>query len=128
MIDDDRISRWLIARQLRQEGLEVTEAAGGVEGIRMLCEERVDLVLTDLRMPGCSGWDVARAARQLRPNLPVVLVTGNPEMVEAVLDAAPYLCELVSAVIPKPVCPETLLRVVRTLTGALEVEKGPRGA
>ncbi len=127
VIDDLPLVRGPIAWLLRREGFDVTEAAGGLEGIRLLCEERVDLVLTDLRMPDCSGWDVARAARQLLTNLPVVLVTGNPEVVEAALEATPALRALVRAVIPKPVHPGTLLRVVGALTESLEVEKRNRG-
>lgn len=118
VIDDLPLVREPVAWLLRREGFEVTEAAGGLEGIQRLSEAPVDLVLTDLQMPDGSGWDVAKAARQFCPNLPVVLVTGSPEVVAAALDAAPSLCELVSAVIPKPVCPETLLRVVRALTSA----------
>ena len=118
VIDDLPLVREPVARLLRREGFEVTEAAGGAEGIRLLCETHVDLVLTDLRMPDCSGWDVARAARQFCPNLPVVLLTGSPEVVEAALEATPTLRALVRAVIPKPVHPGTLLRVVGALTSA----------
>lgn len=124
VIDDFPLVRGFVARLLRREGFEVTEAAGGVEGIRLLCEDRVDLVLTDLQMPDCSGWEVARAARRFCPNLPVVLVTGSPEVAQA----ATALRGLVRAVVPKPVYPESLLQVVRSLTEPLEVEKRTRGA
>jgi CheY-like chemotaxis protein len=128
VIDDLPLVREFVAQQLRQEGFQVAEAAGGLEGIRRLCEDPADLVLADLQMPACSERDVARAARQLYPNLPVVLVTGNPEMAGAALEATPALRALVRAVIiiPKPVHAETLLQVVRTLTEPLEVEKRPR--
>jgi CheY-like chemotaxis protein len=124
VIDDLLLVREPVAWLLRREGFEVAEAAGGAEGIRLLCETHVDLVLTDLRMPGCSRWDVARAARQFCPNLPVVLLTGSPEVAEA----APALRGLVRAVIPKPVSPESLLRVVRAVAGSLDVEKRSREA
>jgi len=118
VIDDLPLVRAPVAWLLRREGFEVTEAAGGLEGIQRLCEAPVDLVLTDLRMPDRSGWDVARDVREFRPNLPVVLVTGNSEMAEAALEATPALRALVRAVIPKPANPEMLLRVVRAFTSA----------
>lgn len=119
VIDDFPLVRGLVALLLRREGFQVAEAAGGAEGIRLLCATPVDLVLTDLRMPDRSGWDVARAARQFWPGLPVVLVTADPDLAEAV----PALRALVNGVIPKPVYPETLLRVVRARTGFPEAER-----
>lgn len=119
VVDDLRLVRMTIAALLRREGFLVTEAASGTEGIRLLCEASFDLVFTDLRMPDHSGWDVARTARQLCPGLPVVLVTGSPELA----DAAPTLRELVDAVLPKPICPDTLLQVARDLTGLPEARR-----
>ena len=118
VIDDFPLVRKAIALLLKREGFQVMEAAGGAEGIRLLRGTPLALILTDLRMPDGSGWDVARAARQICPGLPVVLVTGDPDLAEAV----PALRALVSAVIPKPVHPETLLQVVGNLAGLPEAE------
>jgi CheY-like chemotaxis protein len=111
VIDDLRLARFYMRHLLTGAGFQVLEATGGTDGIRQLRETPVDLVLTDLRMPGCSGWEVARAVRRLRPGVPVVLVTGSPEAETA----APELRALVNAVIPKPVHPEILLPVVCAL-------------
>jgi CheY-like chemotaxis protein len=111
VIDDLRLVRFYLRHLLTGAGFQVLEAAGGTDGIRQLRETPVDLVLTDLRMPGCSGWEVARASRRLRPDVPVVLVTGSPEAETA----APELRALVSAILPKPVQAETLLPVVCAL-------------
>lgn len=51
-------------------------AAEGKEGIQLLKTDRFDLLLTDLGMPGMSGWDVARTVKSRLPSLPIVLVTG----------------------------------------------------
>lgn len=47
----------------------------------------MDVVLTDLMMPGLSGWEVAQAARMLRPGLPIVLMTGRPDALNSQLHA-----------------------------------------
>ena len=111
VIDDEPLVRRLLSHLLTRAGFQVTEAVGGADGIRQLREAPVDLVLTDLRMPDCSGWDVARAAGQFSPGLPVVLVTGSSEAERA----APELRALVRAIIPKPVYAETLLPMVSAL-------------
>jgi CheY-like chemotaxis protein len=111
VIDDEPLLRRLLSHLLTRAGFQVTEAVGGADGIRQLREAPVDLVLTDLRMPDCSGWEVARAARQFSPSLPVVLVTGSSEAERA----APELRAMVRAIIPKPVYAETLLPMVSAL-------------
>ena len=51
-------------------------AEHGTAGLERFQAEPFDLVLTDLAMPGMSGWQVAQAVKALRPQVPVVLVTG----------------------------------------------------
>jgi DNA-binding response OmpR family regulator len=51
-------------------------AASGKEGLDLFRDERHDLVLTDLGMPEMSGWQVARAVKELSPETPIILVTG----------------------------------------------------
>lgn len=118
VIDDAPFHRETLAYMLRTQGFLVTEAAGGQEGLRRLRETPVDLVLTDLQMPDLSGWEVARWVRYLRPGLPIVLITGSPEVTDAPSD----LRALVSAILSKPFTIERLLEIVRGLIVS------PRGA
>jgi CheY-like chemotaxis protein len=71
----------------------------------------VDVVLTDLGMPDVTGWDVARAAKARRPDLPVVLLTGWGD--HAGTDAPPDAP--VDRVLAKPVARSTLLTVLSEL-------------
>jgi CheY-like chemotaxis protein len=57
-------------------GHEVTTAERGEEGIAKFKIQRFDLVVTDLSMPDLSGWEVAREVKKLRPDMPVILITG----------------------------------------------------
>jgi nitrogen-specific signal transduction histidine kinase len=76
VIDDEPHVREILAEILRVQKHEVVEAGLGVEGLIRFRERSFDLVMTDLAMPGMSGWQVAQAIKAERPEVPVVLVTG----------------------------------------------------
>jgi len=100
LIDDDQEVCHVIAEMLEEDGHQVIEAASGAEGLARLAETPgVDLVLTDLGMPGMTGWDVARAIKTMHPSLLVGLVTGwgaEPQ-------ARPEERAAVDFILPKPV-------------------------
>jgi CheY-like chemotaxis protein len=78
IIDDEAMIRQLIHRVLEPEICRVTEAPTAEEGLRII--ERgippIDLVLTDLKMPGLDGWDVVEVLAKHRPDLPVAVISG----------------------------------------------------
>jgi len=76
VIDDEPLVRKTIAGLLRMVGHAVVEAEDGPAGLALLARASVDLVLTDLGMPGMNGWEVARSVKTARPDIPVVLLTG----------------------------------------------------
>jgi CheY-like chemotaxis protein len=76
VIDDEPLVRKTIAGLLRMVGHTVAEAENGPAGLSLLGRTAIDLVLTDLGMPGMNGWEVARSVKATRPSLPVVLLTG----------------------------------------------------
>jgi CheY-like chemotaxis protein/anti-sigma regulatory factor (Ser/Thr protein kinase) len=77
VVDDEREVRDVVAEILATQGHEVVQAAGGPEGLACLeRDESFDLVLTDLGMPGMTGWEVARAVKARRPSVRVGLLTG----------------------------------------------------
>jgi CheY-like chemotaxis protein len=63
-------------------GHSVTTVSSGAEGLALLERERYDLVLTDLGMPGMTGWQVAQAVKSRWPEIPVVLVTGWADQID----------------------------------------------
>jgi CheY-like chemotaxis protein len=67
---------------LRESGCHVIQAADGLAAIAQLEAEAVDLVLTDLAMPGASGWEVATACRERHPSTPIGLITGFGDRLE----------------------------------------------
>lgn len=78
-IDDDaRVCR-LIRRVLEPAGYRVITAPNGIEGLVLLRTEPIDLVLLDLEMPIMNGPAFIRESKQIRPDLPVIIVTGYPD-------------------------------------------------
>jgi CheY-like chemotaxis protein len=81
LIDDEVEVRRVVSDMLVSQGHEIVEAASGADGLAALERDAsFDLVLTDLGMPGMTGWDVARAAKAMRPDLQVGLITGWGEL------------------------------------------------
>ncbi len=76
VIDDEAFVRETLADMLTDLDHKVVAVQGGREAIEKLSTQDFDLVFTDLAMPEMDGWETARAIRERRPELPVVLVTG----------------------------------------------------
>ena len=81
VIDDEPIVRMLIAEVLEEAGYSALQAEDGTSGLRILqSDERIDLLITDVGLPGgMNGRQVADAARTKRPDLKVIFVTGYAE-------------------------------------------------
>jgi two-component system, cell cycle sensor histidine kinase and response regulator CckA len=82
VVDDDEAVRRTLGRTLRKLGLEVVVASTPEDAIEIArgALVHIDLVLTDLTMPGMNGITLARALHALRPELPVILITGYGEV------------------------------------------------
>jgi len=81
VIDDEPTIRMLISEVLEEHGYTAIEASDGPSGMRILqSDARIDLLITDVGLPnGMNGRQVADAARQLRPRLKVLFITGYAE-------------------------------------------------
>jgi len=76
VVDDEPMIVSLLSTILREKGWDVTEARSGTDGIDQLDRVRFDVILTDLVMPGESGIDLLRAAKEIHPDVEVILMTG----------------------------------------------------
>jgi CheY-like chemotaxis protein len=111
LVDDDAGVRKTLAGLLRASGQDVLEAGSGTEAMDWLRATAVDLVLTDLGMPEVTGWDVARAAKACRPDLPVVLLTGWGDQAGTEIPSNAG----VDRILAKPVPRSVLLTVIAEL-------------
>ncbi len=64
---------------------EMVSASSGEQGLALAAETAFDLVLLDLRLPGCGGIDVLKELRATRPGLPVIIISSLPESPYATL-------------------------------------------
>ena len=76
VVDDDENIRSILNDILALDGHQVVEADSGNSAVEAFAPEKFDLVITDLGMPGMSGWEVAKTVKEKDPNKPVILVSG----------------------------------------------------
>jgi DNA-binding NtrC family response regulator len=76
VVDDEPMIVSLLSTILREKGWDVTGAHSGTEGIDQLDRALYDVILTDLMMPGDTGIDLLRAAKEIHPDVEVILMTG----------------------------------------------------
>jgi signal transduction histidine kinase len=82
VVEDEQEVRDILSNVLRSDGHAVVACEDGDRALAELESDSFDLVITDLGMPGLSGWDVARAVKELRPGTPVAMVTGWSEQID----------------------------------------------
>jgi CheY-like chemotaxis protein len=81
LVDDDPDVRGVSSSYLESRGYRVLAAESGQAAINILaCNERIDLLLVDMAMPGINGIEVIRRARERRPGLRALLVTGYADI------------------------------------------------
>ena len=116
IVDDDPGQRSLVDSFLQGQGFETLTADSGERALELLRSENFDMLISDVRMPGISGLETLRRARQEHATLPVLLVTAYADIREAVGamrdGAVNYLA--------KPIDLDELLASVQLATGMTE--------
>ena len=109
VVDDDESVRKALGLVLSGEGYVVQSAANGTEALDFAQHTPPDLVLLDLKLPDKSGWDVSGRLLQLRPLLPVVVITARPNQLFTALASG------VGALLEKPLQIPKLVQTVNHL-------------
>ena len=119
--EDDAGVRLLVSRALGLEGHEVTVAEDGEMALDVLVERdgAFDFVLSDIRMPCLTGIELAHEIAASWPHLPVLLMTGYAEQMEAAED----LTAIIEGVVEKPFSIAELRREVARILA----ERAPKG-
>ena len=109
--EDQEVARQSLCELLREEGYQVHEAVDGTTAVRLVNELDLDLVLTDLMMPGADGLAVLKHVREVSPQTLVIIMTAHASVDTAIeamrLGAQDYIL--------KPLIFEDVLRKVRHL-------------
>jgi CheY-like chemotaxis protein len=96
VVEDDVLTRFVIADELRTSGFKVLEASTGADAISILETLPVHLVFTDIYIPGrLGGLDVAESARLLRPAPHIILTSGRfrPDEIPNVREFGPFIAK-----------------------------------
>jgi CheY-like chemotaxis protein len=111
VVEDNAALRRVVVRQLSELGYQVVEAENGAAGLQLLEEQSIDLLLTDVVMPGgVNGHELARRARQRWPQIKIVFTSGFSEArLNGELDPLPASTPLLS----KPYRKEDLASAAR---------------
>ncbi len=120
LVDDETSILDSLKILFKGEGFEVSTALTGRDAVERIRDERPDLVLTDIRMPGTTGLEVLQQAREVDPEMPVILMTAQASLqsaVRAVNEGAYYYLQ-------KPFANDELLAICRRAleTRELKVE------
>ncbi len=133
VIDDEEIIRILLTEILTEDGYRVTTAKDGIEGVELLKQNRYDLIISDMVMPGMNGIEVLQEAFKVDPEYAVVMITGYPSVETAVrlvnLGASDYITKPFNVDLIKVTVAKVLeMKRLRGVTPGLEPsEDSPPG-
>lgn len=106
LVEDDADTREMYSEFLSHSGLRVAEAPSGRRALERIREQRPDIVVTDIAMPGMDGLELSRQLRSSAPtcDLPIIAVSGNAS--DRAREAG------ANVVLEKPCTPDELLHVI----------------
>jgi CheY-like chemotaxis protein/anti-sigma regulatory factor (Ser/Thr protein kinase) len=111
VVDDEQGVRETLVEDLTRAGYLVHATGDVGEAVAVLGREGVDLVVTDLVLPGGSGLEIARTVKRKHPGIPVILITGWPgRIAEGTLES-----QGIDAIVEKPVGLDTLRATIARL-------------
>ncbi len=109
VVDDDDAVRTALARLLQSAGLNVTASASAEEFLSRFNADQPGCLVLDIRMPGASGLDVQARLATLRPQFPIVMISGHADVTSAIKAMRAGAVDF----LPKPYDPKVLLERVK---------------
>ena len=85
LVEDEPLNRETLTAIVEELGHSVEAVAGGNDALARLRAQSFELIITDVSMPGMSGIEFARLARELDPAIPIIYITGNANAIDSVL-------------------------------------------
>ena len=119
VVDDDESIRWVLEKGLGESGMDVQTFDSANKVIKKLETENPQLILTDIRMPGPSGIDLLDKVKELRPDIPVIIMTAHSDLESAVESYEHGAWEY----LPKPFDIEEAISMVQRATATDEFIK-----
>jgi len=121
LVIDDEVDMLMLLRMIIEDNTnyEVETTNSPTEGIKLLKEEDFDLVITDLKMPGMDGMELFDEFREIKPEIPVIIITayGSPETASEALQRG------VTDFIAKPFRKDSILFTMKRVLELAEMRK-----
>ena len=117
LVEDDTHNLHALTIYLELMGVQVEQAHNGYEALQKLDQNTFHVVVSDIRMPGINGLELTKRIHQKRPNVPVVLMTGDPT---APPPSALNDSDAVDLLV-KPFLPSDLMKTIRRAVGEREL-------
>jgi two-component system NtrC family sensor kinase len=121
VVDDEEPVANLLARLLRELGHQPTVVNDGTEALELIAREQFDLILSDVKMPGMSGFELHQTIKQTNPELAARLVFVTGDMLSAATQAR--IAQSGNPYIAKPFAIERLETLVRALLSQRPIEQ-----
>lgn len=117
VVEDEFLVRDMIVQELQLAGFEVLEASTAEEGLNLIAQaDPIDLLFTDIRLPGMTGWKLAERVRALQPTVAVLYASGYADR-EPPVQNSRYL--------QKPYLPSQVLQAAAELGIKLPQDPSP---
>lgn len=117
VVEDEAHIQRILSLWLQRHGYDILEAADGAAALEVLDRETVDLIISDMNMPGTNGFQLVQAARNERHlDVPIMLLTARCDQDQLAEKMEPYGVRLY----PKPFVPSRLVADIDRLLGVVE--------
>jgi CheY-like chemotaxis protein len=93
-LDDDPVGLAVRVKVLQYAGYTVFTASSAEEALQILADQHIDIVISDYLLPGTTGTQVAASMKQIRPDVPVLILSGVTELPEGIEFADFFLSKL----------------------------------
>lgn len=80
LVDDEKEFLETLVKRLRKRKLDVVAASGGIEAVRTVTEQPIDVVVLDVKMPDMDGIETLKQIKRIRPCSEVIMLTGHADM------------------------------------------------
>lgn len=110
IVDDDISYLLLLSSIIESKGFEATKATSGIDAIEIIKKSSFSMMITDFNMPGMNGIELAMKAKELYPDIHIVMITGelSPNVFEAAVKSG------ISQILSKPINVTRLFAVIRS--------------
>jgi CheY-like chemotaxis protein len=112
VVDDNAMVRESYTELLRQRGYAVEQASDGERALDVIGSKAIDLAIVDVMMPNMGGLELRQRLMDHRPHVATILVTGQPDRVEGLVEDDPDFQSGRISILYKPVHPVKLLAEV----------------